>query len=522
MDLHLERGPGLDLAARRRVAVGQAGPGQAADGLAARVALVVIPVRHVRVERLRRVDELGLLRAPVVDLQQVAVERGYVSHLGAVAVGHEAVVLAQGVALVPAHAHELGLAGRHRVLQGLGARIARQQAQQLAIVPVTAGALPGQGVQVLLDQQVRDRARADQRHDLVGVVASRDGQVGLGAAGCQGGDGIAPCVQAERVHHTTDGQRTEEARVVGAPQAAGEECGLRVVAPPRPYLQVRVERRVLVDDQRQPRRGLVALVDVVVDQAGVPGQRDPLARAEQIGLVHHPVLEVAQLVGSGAEQLEQRLVQVCLAGGLPPRHAAAHPGDQRVDEGIVVLGQVVDRRVGDGRRRGRPVGRAVVEAPGPELELDLAKERVDLVKDQPQAVRRSSRRSAAPSGRAPWQSDASWATAVTWTWPANGPPRTRRPPLMGKIVRARSGWAWTAPTISCTWLSLKRCSSSTASVGFGSGRSETSTSSMPLLSPRFLARALSALASLMVMLSRSPAGSAGSGCRRCRRCGNGW
>ena len=62
---------------------------------------------------------------------------------------------------------------------------------------------------------------------------------------------------------------------------------------------------------------LVALVDVVVHQPGVAREADPLAGEAEIGLLHHPVLEVAQLVGVGGDQVEEHHVEVGLAGRLP-------------------------------------------------------------------------------------------------------------------------------------------------------------------------------------------------------------
>ena len=131
-------------------------------------------------------------------------------------------------------------------------------------------------------------------------------------------------------------------------------------------------------------------MEVVVDEPGVARQRDTLTRGREVGLAHHAILEVAQLVGGGGEQVDQHLVVVGLAGARPARHTLGHRHHQRVAEGVVVLRQIVDRRVG----RWRPAGlhrRAVVgEATGPELEADRAEEWIDeaRVPDQFERVSR--------------------------------------------------------------------------------------------------------------------------------------
>ena len=84
-------------------------------------------------------------------------------------------------------------------------------------------------------------------------------------------------------------------------------------------LVVERERRLAADDvEREPGARLVAFVEVVVHQPRVARERDALARRREVGLGHHAVLVVAQLVGGGGEQVDQHLVVVGLARAAQP------------------------------------------------------------------------------------------------------------------------------------------------------------------------------------------------------------
>ena len=123
---------------------------------------------------------------------------------------------------------------------------------------------------------------------------------------------------------------------------------------------------------------MIALMNVVVHQPRVARERNPLAAGDEISLVHHAVLKIAQLVGRRAEQIDQYLIEIGLACHLPAGHALHHRGDQGVAERIVVLGEIVDRRPRPRRLPRRPLRRAVVgEAAGTKFEPDLAQQRID-------------------------------------------------------------------------------------------------------------------------------------------------
>ena len=86
----------------------------------------------------------------------------------------------------------------------------------------------------------------------------------------------------------------------------GEEHGVvlgRIGARPcHQLLVVKREGRLAGDDvEREPGARLVAFVQVVVDQAGMARERYTLARGAEVGLRHHAILEVGELVGGGGE-----------------------------------------------------------------------------------------------------------------------------------------------------------------------------------------------------------------------------
>ena len=184
-----------------------------------------------------------------------------------------------------------------------------------------------------------------------GCAAARDHrhEVGAGAAGAQRRLRVAPGVQPQLVDAAD--------RSAGA-APAGSQCwrlakntdsgsGVCGAGPRDELLVVQRERRLAGGDlEREPGARLVALVQVVVHQPRMAGERDALARGGEVGLAHHAVLVVAELVGGGGEEVDQHLVVVGLAGALPARHALGHRRHQRVAERVVVLGQVVDRRAG--------------------------------------------------------------------------------------------------------------------------------------------------------------------------------
>ena len=322
-------------------------------------------------------------RPAFVDRQQVAVEHRDVRGRHAVAEAGEAVVMAQRVARIPMQPHHEDVVQRILDrLRGEGSDRAAAQPQQLALARVAAVGQPGQRVQPFGDQQLAQAAGAHQIAQRVGfglAAARHRHDIGVGAAGAQGRLRVAPGVQPQRVD-----QRIQPALLRGRQPvfAAGEEHRLgqrRVGAGPRHQrLRAQLERALPRRDlEREPGAGLVAFVQVVVHQPRMPCQRDALARGREVGLAHHPVLEVAELVGGGREQVDQHLVMVGLAGALPARHARRHRRHQHMAEGVVVLGQVVDRRAGQGRAAGQQRRAVVGETTGAELEAQRGEERVD-------------------------------------------------------------------------------------------------------------------------------------------------
>ena len=127
----------------------------------------------------------------------------------------------------------------------------------------------------------------------------------------------------------------------------------------------------------KPCARLIAFVQMVVDQPGVTRERDALARAREIGLVHDAVLIVGQFVGGGGEQIDQHLVVIGLAGAFPAGHALGHRDHQGVTERVVVLGEIVDRRTRLGRTAFERRRAVIGEAAGPELEAERAEEWID-------------------------------------------------------------------------------------------------------------------------------------------------
>ena len=117
---------------------------------------------------------------------------------------------------------------------------------------------------------------------------------------------------------------------------------------------------VTVDADQSP--GVAALADLVVDQLGVPAQRDPAARRADVRLGADRVLLVAQVIRGVGEDLDQRDPQV---GGVrlgPARHEDRQPVQHHLQEAVVILGQVIDvwRAAAGGRAAiaGQAVGRA--------------------------------------------------------------------------------------------------------------------------------------------------------------------
>ena len=348
--------------------------------LQALVAAVLV-VGRVGGQQRAGLEEVDGHRQALVHRHEVAEEQRDVFLRHAAAEGGEAVVVAQAVGVLPLQAHQPGAGDG--VVKGFGRVVARQQPQQLALVAVAPGLQAGERVELFGDQQLPQCARTRQVAQRIGLGLARAGDqrhhVDHGAAGAQRRVGVAPGVHAQPVD-----QRVEALAPCGRKKAlaAREEhrivFGGRHAGPHQQILVVEAERCLPGHHfEREPCAGLVAFVQVVVHEPGLPSEGHALARGGQAGLGHHAVLVVGQFVGRGREQVDQHLVVVGLAGALPARHAFGHGGHERVAEGVVVAREVVDLRAGR-KRRAVLRRRAVVgEAAGAELEADGGEERVD-------------------------------------------------------------------------------------------------------------------------------------------------
>ena len=134
--------------------------------------------------------------------------------------------------------------------------------------------------------------------------------------------------------------------------------------------------------------GAGAVVHVVVDQAGVAPDRDPLPGGLQVGLGGDRVLEVAELVADVGQQFDEGDAEVGLAPLDPAGHQRGDQVEQCLPEAGVVLGQVVNRRpVGQRGCRARP--RLAVEtggAAGLEAEVHCGVGGVEPAAGDPQRV----------------------------------------------------------------------------------------------------------------------------------------
>ncbi len=127
------------------------------------------------------------------------------------------------------------------------------------------------------------------------------------------------------------------------------------------------------DVEVDERPGARAVVHPVIDQAGMPPDRDALPSRLQICLVGDSVLEVAELVADVGEKFDQRDAKVRLMPLRPARRDDRQVVEHRLAEAGIVLRHVVDERLG-GRRRGTVGARQAIEAARTsrlEAEIDL-------------------------------------------------------------------------------------------------------------------------------------------------------
>ena len=118
---------------------------------------------------------------------------------------------------------------------------------------------------------------------------------------------------------------------------------------------------------------------IVVDQLGVTTCGPALGRRDQAGFARDAILQVAEIVGQGAQRLQEHHPEIGFGPFLPGRVAQGREVEQRLAEAEEILGQIVDRRRiagGSGaiRRRGQAV--EVGWAAGLQGERDGAEEDV--------------------------------------------------------------------------------------------------------------------------------------------------
>ena len=302
--------------------------------------------------------------------------------------------------------HDVPARDRHRILRpGRGSGHAQREAQGVALVPRHARVLDAA-------QLVRGGGRhVHEPHDpavgRVGVL----GEAVLGPAHLLEEQEIAsPEVLMEVSHEVRGGRAAGDAAVAVAPgvqldlvqlrSESGVLEGLedrarlleRLRLQPRGktwrmWRRVRVERVVDArEDLRSLRQNPVgpghhahlhegacahAVVHPVVDQQGVPADRGPAAGGLEELLVRHGVLVVAQLVAHVREQLQERDAEVRLVALGPLGDTGGHEVQKRLAEARVVLGEVVDQRLGDLLGRALVVGPAVEAARAAGLEGEV-------------------------------------------------------------------------------------------------------------------------------------------------------
>ena len=113
----------------------------------------------------------------------------------------------------------------------------------------------------------------------------------------------------------------------------------------------RCDLQLRADLQAHPDARVAPVVHRVVDQPDMPAHRDPLPRRVQVGLGGHRVLLVAELVAGVGEQLHQGHSQIGDVALGPLRREQGEPVEQQLTEAGVVLGEVVQRGLGEPGRR---------------------------------------------------------------------------------------------------------------------------------------------------------------------------
>jgi hypothetical protein len=90
------------------------------------------------------------------------------------------------------------------------------------------------------------------------------------------------------------------------------------------------------------RNCVAAVVHRVVDEHGMPAQRNPPARRLEIGLRRDRILLIAELIAHIGEKLDKGDAEIGDARLLPLRRELRHPVKHQAAEALVVLGEIID------------------------------------------------------------------------------------------------------------------------------------------------------------------------------------
>ncbi len=173
----------------------------------------------------------------------------------------------------------------------------------------------------------RQRRRPPARHHLEDQ----------GAAGQEAGQGVGPRRTGGVEHRLTGlGFGVGDEAAPGQGRAGGDDVG-----------------HPCSDPELDPGAGVHPVVHGVVDEAGVAADGDAAAGGAQIGLRRDGVLLVAQLVADVGEQLDQGGADVGRVALVPVRLEEGEAVEEHPAERPVVLGQPVDGRMLEHRRRAR-------------------------------------------------------------------------------------------------------------------------------------------------------------------------
>ena len=227
----------------------------------------------------------------------------------------------------------------------------------------------------MTDEVEIGRAGGQAALAVVPVVGPEAGPVPAGVEGGPTGRDGADADRARQAHRRVLDLEVDDRPVRS--ERTDQHRQPRVDRPARRHVE-------LQDRRRDGRRGRL-----VVDEPGVPDDRQSLGRGLDRRLRRDAVLVVAELVGHRRERLHQHDAEVCLGPLHPGRVAQGGELRQGLLEAGEVLGEVVDRHLLGRRFRAARRGRRAVQRGGAvrlERERHLAEEGVELVARDGQEV----------------------------------------------------------------------------------------------------------------------------------------